>query len=677
MDTENIMEEFEKYLQRRFPKRRTSVDYLSDLRQFRSVCQKPWREISMHDMDAFVEQQRARGLKSATVRRRVAAMKTFFDFLAEESGDLSWPNPVRFKRHAGKVERRLPRDLRDEELERVWHEIGCVRDRAWFALMVRAGLRVGEVVTLKVGDVLNPSEGERPARIRVEGKGRKERVVWLSADAYAVLAELLAASDAGESPSAPVFLNKRGKPLSVSGIEWLLHRYGRQAGSDLTPHQLRHTFARQLTEAGMPITSLGKLMGHSQISTTQIYTAGADPQLAQAYQTAMQCLEQSCLDQARQPSRTLLLPPLPHSQPALRAPQPEPALIETQPQPPDWDAWATHLPEAIRQASLDYVKRRWPVWPVARRRGRAISLLSELKNLWDWFLEHRSICAPGELGLKDLWDYQTDQQAKNYAAGTINRRLDYVLGIARELAERDQPVDQSVFRIRYIPRPEGLPRHLSVDESQRLEDFLLQRLSTPNPLLCLENACLLVLLHSGLRAGECVDLRFQDLDLPGKRLVVRQGKGQRDRLVYLSDSACQAIQAYLSAQGSQRRQTDLVWLQKNGKPISTVWLRDHVAQVGVAVGIENLFPHRLRHTCATRLLNAGMDITRIQKLLGHEQVSTTMIYARVQDATVEADYRRFTSQIEQQHTPLSKTPIVAADWPTQVVKVQDTIDNSV
>jgi site-specific recombinase XerD len=669
MDTENILEEFEKYLQRRFPKRRTSVDYLSDLRQFRSVCQKPWREISMHDMDAFVEQQRAKGLKSATVRRRVAAMKTFFDFLAEESGDLSWPNPVRFKRHAGKVERRLPRDLRDEDLERVWHEIGDVRDRAWFALMVRGGLRVGEVVALKVGDVLNEAEGERPARIRVEGKGRKERVVWLSADAYAVLAELLVARDAGESPCAPVFLNRRGKPLSANGIGWLLHRYGRQAGSDLTPHQLRHTFARQLTEAGMPITSLGKLLGHSQIGTTQIYTAGADPQLAQAYQTAMQRLEQ--------PSRTLLVPPLPHSQPALCAPQPEPALIEAQPQPPAWDSWATHLPEAIRQASLNYVKRCWSAWPAARRRGRALSLLSELKNLWDWFLEHRSISAPGELGLKDLWDYQTDQQDKGYAAGTINRRLDYVLGIARELAERDQPVDQSVFRIRYIPRPEGLPRHLSVEESQHLEDFLLQRLNTPDPLLRLENACLLVLLHSGLRAGECVDLRLQDLDLPGKRLVVRQGKGQRDRLVYLSDSAGLAIQTYLSAQGNPRRQNDLVWLQKNGKPISTGWLRDHVAQVGLAVGIENLFPHRLRHTCATRLLNAGMDITRIQKLLGHETVATTMIYARVQDATVETDYRRFTSQIERQHTPLSKTPIVVADWPTQVVKVQETIDNSV
>lgn len=673
METENIIVEFEKYLRRRFPKRRTPVDYVSDLRQFRSVCQKPWREINMHDMDAFVEQQRASGLKSATVRRRVAALKTFFDFMAEESGDLSWPNPVRFKRHAGKVERRLPRDLRDEDLERVWQAIRSKRDRAWFALMVRGGLRVGEVVTLKVEDVLDPSKEAGAVRIRVEGKGRKERVIWLSADSYAVLAEWL--TERGETQAAQVFLNERGQPLSVSGVEWLLHGYGRQAGIDLTPHQLRHTYARQLTEAGMPITSLGKLMGHSQISTTQIYTAGADPELAQAYQTAMQCLEKPCLDQARQPSTPPQ--PKPENLPRVAPLSVAPPVARPEPQTPDWDSWAPHLPEAIRQASLDYAKRHWSAWPAARRRERALNLLSELKNLWDWFLEHRPISAPGELGLKDLWEYQTGQQVEGYAAGTINRRLDYVLGIARELAERDQPVDQSVFRVRYIPRPESLPKHLSADESQRLEEFLYQRLNTPDPRLRLENACLLVLLHSGLRAGECVDLQFQDIDLPGKRLVVRQGKGQRDRLVYLSDGACQAIQIYLSALDSPRRQNDPVWLQKNGKPISTEWLRNHVSQVGLAVGIENLYPHRLRHTCATRLLNAGMDITRIQKLLGHEMVSTTMIYARVQDATVEADYRRFTHHIERLQIPLSNTPIVAADWPTQIVKVQDTIDNSV
>jgi site-specific recombinase XerD len=665
METEEIIIQFEQYLRHRFVERRTPVDYISDVRQFRSVCQKPWREISMHDIDAFVEQQRASGLKSATVRRRVAALKTFFDFMAEESGDLGWPNPVRFKRHAGKVERRLPRDICDDDLERVWHEIPCSRDRAWFALMVRAGLRVGEVVMLKTSDILNQPEEEHPARLRVCGKGRKERVVLLCADAYAVLAEWLA--ERGESQSAQIFLNERGLPLRANGIEWLLHRYGSQAGIDLTPHQLRHTFARQLTEAGMPITSLGKLMGHSQISTTQIYTAGADPELAQAYQTAMQRLEQ--------PAAITHPLPGPDNLSKVEAPQPAIPPARAESRPPDWDAWGTHLPAAIRQASLNYIKRRCSAWPVAKRREHSMNLLVEIKNLWNWFLEHRPITAPGEIGLKDLWAYQADQHSKDYAAGTINRRLDYVIGIIRDLAEQDQPVDQSVFRVRYIPRPDSLPRHLSTEESQRLEDFLHQRLNTSDPHLRLENACLLVLLHSGLRAGECVDLHLQDLDLSGKRLIIRAGKGQRDRLVFLSDSACQAIQLYL--QGNQRQQNDFVWLQKTGRPLSTDRLREYVAQIGVAVGIDHLFPHRLRHTCATRLLNAGMGIVQIQKLLGHENLTTTMIYARVQDATVEADYRRFTSQIERQRIPLSNTPIAAVTWPTQIVKVQDTIDDSV
>lgn len=669
MDEEKVLLEFEKYLHRRFPGRRTPVDYLSDLRQFRSACLKSWREIDMHDIDQFVDQQRAGKLKPATIRRRVAALKTFFDFLAEESGDLSWPNPVRFKRHAGKPEKRVPRDIHDDDIERVWQRISSSRDRAWFALMVRAGLRVGEVVDLKLRDVLNKAEGERPARLQVCGKGRKERIVLLSADAYAVLSAWLA--ERGESSVEYIFLNERRQPLSANGIEWLLKRYGQAVGLRLTPHQLRHTFARQLTEAGMPITSLGKLMGHSQISTTQIYTAGADPKLAQAYHEAMNHVE------------------------ALKLPSQEPKSLEKvefsrQPYPvyekaegpaPDWEAWGRHLPKSMREASLNYIKRRWAAWPAAKRRERAMNLLVEIKNLWNWFLAFRPMTEPGQIGLKDLWAYQTDQQEKGLAAGTINRRMDYVIGIIRELAEQDQVVDQSVFRIRYIPRPQSLPKHLNGEESQRLEHFILDRLTTSDIAWRLENAYLLVMLHSGLRSGECVDLRLQDLDLQGKRLIIRAGKGERDRLVYLSENACRAIELYLStgccAQNSQRQPGDFVWLQKNGKPLSTDLLRRQVTRIGAALGIDHLHPHRLRHTCATRLLNAGMDIVQIQKLLGHEDLNTTMIYARVQDATVEADYRRFTSQIENQRSPLSNTPIATVGWPTQIVKVQFTIDNSV
>jgi site-specific recombinase XerD len=432
----------------------------------------------------------------------------------------------------------------------------------------------------------------------------------------------------------------------------------------LTPHQLRHTYARQLTEAGMPITSLGKLMGHSQISTTQIYTVGADPKLAQAYHAAMSRVEQ-----------VKVLPEQPNVRQSPELFRQGPRIERAEGPVPDWEAWGTHLSENIREASLNYIKRRWAAWPAAKRRERAMNLLVELKNFWNWFLEYRSISWAGEIGLKDLWAYQSDQQEKGLAAGTINRRMDYVIGIIRDLAEQGQALDQSVFRIRYIPRPESLPKHLSAEESQRLENFILQRLNTTDLNLRLENACLLVMLHSGLRVGECVDLHLQDLDLPGKRLIIRAGKGERDRLIYLSNSACQAIQLYLC--NVQRQPGDFIWLQKNGRPFSTEAMRQHVARIGVASGIEHLHPHRLRHTCATRLLNAGMDIIQIQKLLGHEDLNTTMIYARVQDATVEADYRHFTNKIEKQRVPLSNLPIPADNWPTQIVKVLLPLDNSV
>jgi site-specific recombinase XerD len=670
MDRDESLQKFEQYLQRRFPERRTSKDYLSDLRQFAAFCQKPWREVHMHDIDAFVDQQRAQGLKPATINRRVAALKTFFDFLAEETDDLSWPNPVRFKRHAAKRARSLPRDLREQDLERVWAVMASARDRAWFVLMVRAGLRVGEVVGLQLPDLLSRPQNQRPARLRVCGKGHKERIVLLTADAYAIVETWLA--ERPLSPDNHLFLNERGKPLSANGIEWLLHRYGQQAGFDLTPHQLRHTFARQVTEGGMPVTSLSKLLGHAQITTTQIYTAGADPDLSKAYQSAMSQLESPSDPPPLLPNTSAPVEPPPPSQ--LPAPSGVASTLR-EPKEPDWEAWGQELPEAIRQASIDLVQRRYPTWSLRKRRTRARNQLNELQHLWAWLLAHQPITHPGQVSLKDLWAYQSDQQAKGYAAATINRRTDYLLGIARQLADREEPLDNSVFRLRYLRRPQSLPRHLSEAESQRLEAHLQAEINQPDPRLRLRAACILLMLHSGLRSGECVALQFQDLDLPGKRLVIRQGKGGRDRLVYLSKTTCQAILAYL--QDATRGPTDPLWRYPNGKPMLQGWLADQVTAVGKAVGIEALYPHRLRHTCATRLLNVGMDITRIQKLLGHEMISTTMIYARVQDATVEADYRQALRQIEQHQMPLSDLPISVEDWPTQVVNVQETLDNSV
>lgn len=99
--------------------------------------------------------------------------------------------------------------------------------------------------------------------------------------------------------------------MSANGIEWLLRHYGQGVDLDVTPHQLRHTYARQLLEGGMPLPSLGKLLGHAQLSTTEIYTAGADPSLVEAYQTAMTHLAKAALPAPVEKSVEPGLPSLP------------------------------------------------------------------------------------------------------------------------------------------------------------------------------------------------------------------------------------------------------------------------------------------------------------------------------------------------------------------------------
>ncbi len=167
--------------------------------------------------------------------------------------------------------------------------------------------------------------------------------------------------------------------------------------------------------------------------------------------------------------------------------------------------------------------------------------------------------------------------------------------------------------------------------------------------------------QTGLRASECVYLQVGDLDLPGRRLVVRQGKGRKDRVVYLSDLAALAVVRYLGE--TPRPAPAPLWVRPNGRPLKYEWLAVKMTALGQAAGVAEVTPHRLRHSLATRLLNAGMDITRIQKLLGHTQLSTTQVYAQVLDTTLEADYRRAMTKIEQHSPPLSNEPVTVSNWP--------------
>lgn len=143
----------------------------------------------------------------------------------------------------------------------------ALRDMAMVALLLEAGLRVGEACALEVADL---ELGERSGQVLVRaGKGDKRRLVPLNAEARRALREWFAVR--GESDSPFLFLGKGGKKLTPSGVERRLREIGRQAGVEVTPHMLRHTFAKSLVEAGVSLEKVAALLGHDSLDTTKVY----------------------------------------------------------------------------------------------------------------------------------------------------------------------------------------------------------------------------------------------------------------------------------------------------------------------------------------------------------------------------------------------------------------------
>ena len=231
----------------------------------------------------------AQPCRSATLRfnRRLAALTALYRYLMLMDADA--PDcPVIARRHYLRRGRQLPRDVEDATLEQLFAVIDSSRDRAMFLLMLRCGLRVGEVQTLTLDDLfLNPTAGQLP-RLWLHGKGGYERVAYLSAQTLTAVRAWL--RERPQTTAAALFLNRFNQPLTVTGIQWRLRVHCRKAGIWLTCHQLRHTFARHLIEAGVPITTIQRLLGHSRIRLTETYLHISDQQVQRDYQAAIATL---------------------------------------------------------------------------------------------------------------------------------------------------------------------------------------------------------------------------------------------------------------------------------------------------------------------------------------------------------------------------------------------------
>jgi len=279
------IDRFITWQRRRNTHSRTWRDYGYDLKQFAVIVgdQKP-DSVTIQDVDKFVIQQASDGYKPATINRRLAAISSFYAFLSDEDPMLACP--VLPHRHTLRAPQRLPRPVKEPELEKFFAEIESIRDRAMFILMLRCGLRISEVTLLKLTDLfLN----EEHPRIVVSGKGGKERSVYLSPQAERTLKAYLR-----ERPQATcnyVFLSYQNKGMSTTAVHKRLMRYRSSSGVYLTAHRLRHTFANDLVSADVPVTSIQKLLGHTWLETTQSYVSANDKQVKDDYYKACQKLE--------------------------------------------------------------------------------------------------------------------------------------------------------------------------------------------------------------------------------------------------------------------------------------------------------------------------------------------------------------------------------------------------
>ncbi|MCA9951832.1 MAG: tyrosine-type recombinase/integrase [Anaerolineales bacterium] len=279
--------QFQQWLRRRSPHSSTHIHYVSDLKLFFNWLSKPCAQVTPQDIDAYIAHSQAQGHASATINRRLVALRTFYRYLNLINDDAP-TNPVLPQRHYVRRGRRLPRDVEDADITTFFEVITKPRDKAQFLLMLRCGLRVGEVRNLNLHDLyLQPQPGHLP-RLWLRGKGGVERVAYLSAQALAALEAWLTIRPTVKTQA--VFINCRGRRFTVTGIQYILAQYCHHAGLWLTCHQLRHTFARHLVEAGVPVTTIQRLLGHARLRTTELYLHISDTQLQADYRAAMQQL---------------------------------------------------------------------------------------------------------------------------------------------------------------------------------------------------------------------------------------------------------------------------------------------------------------------------------------------------------------------------------------------------
>lgn len=288
MDLTNSIINYRRYLKRRNLSACTVRNYLNSLKQFLAWLKVPIELATHQEISCYIEWLQYKRKHPKTITCQLNGIRSFYNFLNYEEG-FPIQNPVRTG-GALRLPKPLPRYLKDEEVERLFVMVKKRRDRAMFMLMLRCGLRVAEVAAL-TADAIEP---KRKRLLVQNGKGGKDRIVYLSSDALSAINNYLKVRPA--STSKQVFLvekgNYRGMPISIRGIQKRIEYYAKKAGVPASCHQLRHTMATQMLNVDADLSTIQDLLGHSKITTTQRYCKISNVKVERDYKKAMDLVMQ-------------------------------------------------------------------------------------------------------------------------------------------------------------------------------------------------------------------------------------------------------------------------------------------------------------------------------------------------------------------------------------------------
>ena len=269
----------------------TEMSYRRDLNKLRTFLAlrniENVDDICEEDLQDFVKELERQEFKAATVSRHIASIKAFYHFLCKEQ---MVETDLAEALHAPKVEKKLPEIMTVEEAVSLLDQPTSdtpkgMRDKAMLELLYATGIRVTELISLRLSDV-NLKMGYIICR-----DGNKERMIPYGNQAKQAVAQYLQSARNAllqDYATDILFVNCSGQPMSRQGFWKLIKSYARQAGiqTEITPHTLRHSFAAHLVENGADLRSVQEMLGHSDISTTQIYATLSQNHLREVYAKA-------------------------------------------------------------------------------------------------------------------------------------------------------------------------------------------------------------------------------------------------------------------------------------------------------------------------------------------------------------------------------------------------------